>query len=152
MRAISFPPLILSFLFSYSVLFLSLFLSFPLTFPPCLFSSGSYFILPFPSLFSMRSTLSLLLSLSLSLTSFYLSPTPRLLSLSLSFIYPALFFIPSFSLSVNSSFLFSFSQSLTPFYPSLCLYPLHPEHFPLSSLESTSSVYACRPLLPSPSL
>lgn len=162
LQFISFLPWELTFssLFSpvsYFVFPLFLFCPFslsPSTFPtvsPCLFSSVSHFIFPFPSLFSMRSTLSLLLSLSLSLASFYLSPTPHLPSLSLSFMHPTLFFIPSFSLSVNSSFLFSFSRPLTPSsYPSLS--PCIPSISSISLCPLWSLLQACRSLLPSPSL
>lgn len=149
---LSFPPsLILSFLFSYSVLSLSLSLL-----PPSLFLLASFplslcFIFPFPSLFSMRSTLSHLLSLSLSLLFTCLLLRVLLsLSLSLSWILPYSSIYPFPCLLIHpfsSLFLILLLLSF-----SLPVSPPTQEHFPLSSLESTLSVYACRSLLPSPSL
>jgi len=85
----------------------------------------------------MRSTLSLLLSLSLSLTSFYLSPTPRLLSLSLSLSlfcilhyssfhpFPCLLIHPFSSLFLDPLLHLSILLSLCiPTIPSIFLCPL----------------------------
>lgn len=125
---LSFPPsLILSFLFSYSVLSLSLSFHLPCFFLPlflCLSVLSFLFLVSFPcvllclTFFPFPCLFFLLVSYS---ASFFLS-------LSLSFMDSALFFNLSFSLSVNSSFLFSFSHSLTPILLSPCI-PSNPGTF-----------------------